>query len=106
VDTQAAAASTASTASWQSALAAWLQAHKTYPETARERREEGTVSLRFVVARDGHVMAVVVTHGSGIEVLDDAALAMLRDAHVPPLPSTMPQAEMTVTIALHYTLQL
>ena len=105
LDTQVSAASAAATATWQSALAAWLQAHKAYPEAARERRQEGAVSLRFVVARDGRVINVAVTHGSGVEVLDSAAFAMLRDAHVPPLPTAMPQAEMTVTMALHYTLQ-
>jgi protein TonB len=105
-DTAAAsAATTSATASWQAALAAWLQAHKSYPEVARERHEEGIVSLRFVVTRDGRVSDVAVMHGSGVDVLDNAAFAMLRNARVPPLPATMPQSELTVTMALHYTLE-
>ncbi len=69
------------------------------------RHEEGVVALRFVVARDGRVVDVALARGSGIELLDSAAFAMLRNAHVPPFPAAMPQAEITVTMALHYTLE-
>ena len=90
--------------SWQGQLSAWLQAHKAYPEAARERGEQGTTAVRFTVARDGHVLAVGLARGSGSDLLDRAASAMLRDARVPPFPAAMPQAEVTVVVNLHYAL--
>ncbi len=91
--------------SWQGALSAWLQAHKHYPEAARQRGEEGTAAVRFTVARDGHVVSATVARSSGVPALDAAAVAMFKDAHVPPFPPSMQQAEITVTLALHYALE-
>ena len=91
--------------SWTNELGAWLQAHKSYPELARERGEEGTVAVRLTVARDGRVLNVAVARGSGSGTLDGAAAAMLRNARVPPFPFSMPQAEVTVTVALRYMLE-
>lgn len=91
--------------SWKGELSAWLQAHKSYPAPARERGEEGTVSVTFVVARDGRVLNVVADRSSGFAVLDRAATAMLRDARLPPFSAAMPQAQMTVSVALRYTLE-
>jgi protein TonB len=89
---------------WQAQLAAWLQAHKHYPEAARDMDEEGNVEIRFTVAQDGRVTAVSVVQGSGAPILDDAALAMLQDATVPALPPTMAQSAITITVELRYAL--
>ena len=91
--------------SWEGQLSAWLQAHKSYPEAAREQGEEGTASVRFTVARDGRALAVSLVHGSGSALLDAAAATLLRDARVPPFPAAMSQAEVTVTVAIRYTLE-
>ena len=99
------AASVASDApSWESQVGAWLQAHKHYPENARARGEKGIVSLSFVVARDGHVLNVALARSGGFAALDDAAMAMLRNAQVPPLSASMPQPQLAVTVALCYSL--
>jgi protein TonB len=90
--------------SWQGELSAWLQDRKSYPAPARERGEEGAVTLTIVVARDGRVLDVVLARKSGFETLDGAAMAMLRSARVPPFPAAMPQAQVTVMVALRYTL--
>lgn len=89
---------------WQAQLGAWLQAHKHYPEAARDMDEEGNVEIRFTVAQDGRVTAVSVVQGSGAPILDDAALAMLQDATVPALPPTMAQSAITITVELRYAL--
>ena len=89
---------------WQARLAAWLQAHKHYPEAARDMDEEGDVDIRFTVAPDGRVTAVSVVQGSGVPALDDAALAMLEDATVPALPPAIAQAAITITVELRYAL--
>jgi protein TonB len=90
---------------WEGELMAWLQAHKSYPAPARERAEEGAVTLGIVVARDGRVLNVVLAAGSGFEALDGAAVAMLRNARLPPFPAAMTQSEIMVKVPLRYTLE-
>ncbi len=92
--------------SWRKTLAAWLQAHKSYPEAARRLGEQGRVVLRFTVARDGRVLDVQVVGSSGSTRLDGAAEGMLRGAHLAPFPAAMPEPQVTVTVPLRYELQL
>jgi protein TonB len=89
---------------WQHSLAAWLAAHKTYPELARRRGIEGSVVLRFTAGRSGQVVSVSVVRSAGSPMLDSAAEALVRDATLPPFPAAMPQQTATVTVTLHYTL--
>jgi outer membrane biosynthesis protein TonB len=42
------------TASYRVMISAWLESHKHYPESARERGEEGIAALRFRIDRSGH----------------------------------------------------
>ncbi len=49
-----------------------------YPETARRKGIEGTVILQVSVAADGQPIAVIVTTGSGHEMLDAEALRTVR----------------------------
>jgi protein TonB len=46
-----------------------------YPEAARRREEQGTVTLALRVLADGRVGEVTVKKGSGSRTLDDAAVA-------------------------------
>jgi periplasmic protein TonB len=89
---------------WRQQLAAWLAAHKTYPEEARRRGEEGSVTLRFTVERTGRVTETTVVRGSGSSILDAAAEAMLRNATLPPFPETMLQARIGVTVQVRFAL--
>jgi protein TonB len=89
---------------WQRSLAAWLAAHKTYPDEARRRGMEGNVILRFTVDRSGHVLDVVLAHSAGSSILDAAAEAMVRNATLPPFTAGMPQDTATVTVQMRYTL--
>jgi protein TonB len=89
---------------WMRAIGAWLAAHKTYPDAARQRGEEGRLAVRFTMNRSGQVTAVQVVRGSGSEILDRAALTMLKDARLPPLPEAMPQPTITVTVQIRFAL--
>jgi protein TonB len=89
---------------WQHSVFGWLAAHKTYPDEARRRGEEGRVTLRFTIDRLGKVLAVKLVGGSGSPRLDDAAQAMLRNASLPPFPAEMPQEQLTVTVQIRYRL--
>ena len=89
---------------WQRELSGWLAAHKTYPDAARQRGEQGPVVLRFTVDRSGKVLEVTLVSGSGSPRLDDAAQAMLRNASLPPFPAAMPQERVTATVQIRYRL--
>lgn len=90
---------------WQAAVSGWLAAHKTYPEEARRRGEEGKVAIRFVIDRSGRVSEAAIVSQSGSERLDAAALALLRQASLPPFPAAMTQARIAITTAIRYSLR-
>jgi protein TonB len=91
--------------SWQSAVVNWLAEHKTYPDESRRRGEEGRVVIRFTVDRSGHVSDATVTTSSGIARLDEATLALMRDASLPRFPATMTRDRITITTSVRYTLR-
>ncbi|MDI9335218.1 MAG: TonB family protein [Cytophagales bacterium] len=49
-----------------------------YPPTSERLREEGVVSLKFLISENGQVVSGSVEKSSGYRRLDDAALAALR----------------------------
>jgi len=101
----ASAAQPALSPNWQGALAAWLETHKTYPEQARRRGEQGRGSVRFTVDRSGQVLDVAIVSSTGSSILDDAIERMLRGAHVPPFPANMDETQVTVTVQIRYALE-
>ncbi len=84
---------------WNVQLASWLATHKRYPSTARERSEEGEVLVSFTVDAEGHVSGASIAKSSGHPDLDQATLAMLQGATLPP-----PGAAATRTVRVHYRL--
>jgi len=92
-------------ADWQRELAAWMAAHKTYPELARRRGQQGSVELRFTADRSGRVLSVSLVRSAGSDLLDSAAEAMVRNATLPPFPPTMTQQTVTVTVTIRYSLE-
>ncbi len=97
----ASAPSADAAAAWRGALAAWLQAHKTYPDAARRAGIEGRAVVRFTMDRTGAVTAVALLQDSGSAELDDAAVALLRGARLPPPPAT---DTITLTLPIRYSL--
>lgn len=90
---------------WLASVSEWLMAHRFYPEMARRRGRQGTVVVRFDVDRLGHVSNANLVHDSGSPLLDQAALALIRDASLPPFPANMPSAEESVTVPIRYQLE-
>lgn len=101
----AAPAPAAVSGAWRSALASWLQSRKRYPDEARRQRDEGQVTVRFIVGRDGQVTEALIVRGSGSDSLDRAALASLRDGRAPPFPVDMSQPQVTTTVTFRYRLE-
>ena len=83
-------------------MAAWLQAHKTYPEAARRDGAEGRVVVRFTMDGNGAVTDVMLVAGSGAAALDEAAMALLRGARLP--PPTPASERLSVTLPIRYSL--
>jgi periplasmic protein TonB len=98
------AASAPISGDYRTALAAWFERHKQYPEAARERGEEGRVVLRFVVDRSGHVLDHEVVRSSGHPDLDRAVNGMMRGATLPAFPASMPQQRVEVSITIRFAL--
>jgi TonB family protein len=86
-------------------LSAWLETHKRYPESARERGEEGHAVLRFQVDRSGRVLDYAVTSSSGYADLDQAVEEMMRGATLPPFPADMPQPRIEVSVTIRFSLR-
>jgi periplasmic protein TonB len=92
-------------AAWRAELGAWLQSHKSYPESARDRGEEGEAVLRFRVDRSGRVLDYAVVRSSGYPDLDASIKTMMQGATLPAFPDTMPQPQVQVSVAIRFALR-
>jgi protein TonB len=63
-----------------------IEQHKSYPDMAKVRQIEGSVTIRFVITPEGHVRAVKLVRPSRHMVLDTAALNAVKDAAPFPKP--------------------
>ena len=70
--------------SYEKSLSDLIRRHEKYPDRARRQGWEGTAVVGLALAPDGKVMEISILESSGREVLDDAALDMVRRAS--PLP--------------------
>ncbi|PZN68976.1 MAG: energy transducer TonB [Candidatus Methylumidiphilus alinenensis] len=55
-----------------------------YPRAAKERGWEGTVTLKVHILADGDIGEVIVTSSSGHDMLDEAAMDMVKEGHATP----------------------
>jgi periplasmic protein TonB len=99
------ASAAAAATSWQGRLQAHLARFKQYPAEARTRRFEGTPVVRFTMTRTGKVLSYRLENGSGHELLDHEALALIERAQpLPPLPDEMPQATIELVLPVRFQL--
>jgi protein TonB len=76
-----------------------------YPLSAKRRGIEGTVILEVWVDAAGAILRAKVGKSSGHEVLDEAALAAVREvARVPPPPMELGWTERSITVPFRYRL--
>jgi protein TonB len=83
-------------------LGQWWNEHRFYPAEASLTNEGGVVKVHLVIAADGQVTSVAVVQSSGVSALDAAALAVYRNAHLPPFPPGTPAQPADVVVTLHY----
>lgn len=92
-----------SPAKWQSRLMSHLERRKRYPSEARSNREEGTVYVRFRIDDAGNVLSVSLSRSSGSTALDNAVVAMVRNAS--PVPAPPPGVNKTITAPVRFNLR-
>lgn len=92
-----------SPAKWQSRLMSHLERRKRYPSEARSNREEGTVYVRFRIDDAGNVLSVSLSRSSGSVALDNAVVAMVRNAS--PVPAPPPGVNKTITAPVRFNLR-
>jgi periplasmic protein TonB len=91
-------------AAYRVALSSWLESHKRYPESARERGEEGRAVLRFRVDRSGRVLSHAIVQSTGHPDLDAALDQMMAGASLPPFPADMTASDVEVSVAIRFAL--
>ena len=89
-------------AAWMGKLKQWWDQHSFYPKEASQTNEGGNVKVHIVIAPDGKVTSIEVVQGSGLSVLNAAAVAVFRNAHLPPFPPGAPAQPADVVLTLHY----
>jgi periplasmic protein TonB len=85
---------------WEKALASHLNRHKRYPDGARARSIQGSVTVIFTIDRDGYVLEARVAESSGSPVLDEEALAVLRRAS--PVPTPPPAVGLSLKLPIQF----
>jgi protein TonB len=89
---------------YRALLSAWLESHKRYPDSARQRGEEGRAVLRFAVDRSGRVGDFAVAQSTGYPDLDASIEEMMRGALLPPFPASMTQPRIEVSVTIRFSL--
>jgi periplasmic protein TonB len=73
--------------SWQKQIVALLERNKRYPPAAQARRQQGVTQVFFRLDRQGRVIDSRVVRSSGVGLLDEEAMALIRRAQpFPPWP--------------------
>jgi protein TonB len=89
---------------YRALLSAWLESHKRYPDSARQRGEQGRAVLRFAVDRGGRVLDFAVAQSTGYPDLDASIEEMMRGALLPPFPASMTQPRIEVSVTIRFSL--
>jgi protein TonB len=85
---------------------AHLARRKVYPSEAKKARQQGIVTVRFSVDRNGGISGATVRKSSGYELLDSVTLELLaRAAPLPRMPSSMRQDSVTLSLPIEYSLK-
>lgn len=91
---------------WEQELHRYLQGHMRYPRSARMRRQQGVAELMFELDGRGQVQLLALAQSSGVTVLDQEALALVRRAApLPPPPAGTSQRSWQVTVPIRFSLQ-
>jgi protein TonB len=91
-------------ANYRAMISAWFETHKYYPDSARQRGEEGSVGLSFRVDRSGRVLDYTLRNSTGYADLDAGIDQMMRGAQLPPFPAGMTMSQIEVSVKIRFSL--
>lgn len=92
-------------ASWAADVLHRLEQFKRYPPEAAEARQQGIVQLHFQISRGGDVLSVRIARGSGYDLLDAEAMALVRRARpLPKPPEQFPGDVFDLTVPVRFSL--
>lgn len=77
---------------------------KHYPPEARMNRVEGRVVVRVVIDEQGRLLDATIATGSGHEVLDHAALDVIRQSCPLSLPQALGRHQIVLRVPIQYRL--
>lgn len=83
------------------------KARDSYPKQAKRRNWEGVVTLNFTIHSNGKIHHVKVTKSSGRKILDEAALAIIKDSmnnFFKPFPKESSKKEWIIQVPIQYKL--
>ncbi|MDR2200106.1 MAG: energy transducer TonB [Deltaproteobacteria bacterium] len=93
-------------AAYKSKVQKKLVRYKKYPPAARNGKMEGTVTVKFTIARSGKVVSSQLIKTSGAPILDDEVMALLRRVDpFPEFPKEIQEATMTLTVPIRFTIK-
>ena len=93
----------AAESSYNSKVLARLRAAKKYPAAARGEGIEGTAILSFTISSSGTLTSARVVRGAGHASLDNAVIAMARNAApFPAFPQTISKNKMTFRVPVQF----
>ncbi len=94
------------TSSYEKSLADLIKRHEKYPDRARRQGWQGTAVVGLSLSADGKVMDISIIESSGRDILDEAALNMVRRASpLPRAPEGLRGTERTVRVPIVFKLQ-
>jgi periplasmic protein TonB len=93
------------TASYLDMVRLKIESRKRYPETAKARRIEGRVKIRFILSSDGRVRDLTVSKGARASELNMAALDAVRAAApFPRPPSNLFEGDLSLELVIVFEL--
>jgi protein TonB len=91
---------------YKDSISTLIRSHKNYPIVAKRRGWEGTTVVGLTLAPDGNVKSISVIETSGRDILDQAALTMVKRAGtLPRAPEELRGQERTVRVPISFKLQ-
>lgn len=94
---------TKASSNYKGKVVAKLRRAKKYPRKARRQKLTGTTRVSFTIAKNGTVSGMRITRSSGHQILDQAALEMVRRASpMPKFPGDIRVARMTLQVPVRF----
>ncbi len=89
-------------------LLEWLERHKKYPDIARRRGQQGTVTFEFAINAEGKLLSYKIIKPAKYSALNKAVVRMIKQASpLPPVPMDIRNDRdiYSYTIPIHFVLK-